>query len=330
VKSVATKNEALRAQAVLLAATWGGGSEILPLTGLTRTHAISLKQRYLTEGITCLTDKRKGKPKELLTKRQREAVLKALKEKTPKDLGYGHDHWTSGILGDWIEKRFKVKYRSKTSLYLIFKKVSFTYHRPGTTYDKRDDAEVAAWQKSATRKLAKLMKEKDTVILTGDEMVLTTATTIQKVWLPVGTYPKVEVRTGTRLRRHVYGFLNLRTGEEHAWKTAYQTMYISKDILKKIRALYPKKKIALFWDNAGWHRGSVVMDFIKEDGNFEIVWFPRYAPDENPQEKVWKAGRSAVTHNEYISDIDKATDALVRFLNKTTFPYSFLGRSRIS
>lgn len=299
------------------------------LTGFTRTYAIDLKARYLKEGITCLTDKRKGTPKELLTQRQREAVLEAVKEKSPKDFGYPHEHWTSGLLGDWIEKRFKVKYKSKTSLYLIFKKVSFTYHRPGTKYDERDDAEVALWQKTATRKLTKLMQEKDTVILTGDEMVLTTATTIQKVWLPVGEYPKIEVRTGTRLRKHVYGFLNLRTGQEHAWKTDFQTMYVTKDILEKIRALYPKKKIALFLDNAGWHKGSVVMEYVKHDDNIEIVWFPRYAPDENPQEKVWKAGRSAVTHNEYISDIDKATDALVAFLNKTTFEYSFLGKSRV-
>jgi transposase len=320
----------LRAQAILLTNERGGGARVPPLTGLTRSHAINIKQRYLKEGITALTDKRKGKPKELLTKRQREAILKTLKEKTPKDLGYAHEHWSSSILGDWIEKTCKVKYKSKTSLYLIFRKVSFTYHRPGTKYDERNDEEVAAWQKTATRKLNALMKEKDTVILTGDEMVLTTATTIQKVWLPVGEYPKVEVRTGTRLRRHVYGFLNLRTGNEHAWKTEYQTMYVTKDILKSIRALYPKKKIALFWDNAGWHKGSVVRDFLKEDGNIEIVWFPRYAPDENPQEKVWKAGRSAVTHNEYISDIDTATDALVKFFNNTTFEYSFLGKSRIS
>jgi transposase len=330
VKSSTTKNEALRAQAILLTNDWGSGAKIQPLTGLTRTHAIDLKQRYLKEGIICLTDKRKGKPKELLTKKQREKVLTTIKEKTPKNLGYGHDHWSSSILGDWIEKTFKVKYKSKTSLYLIFRKVSFTYHRPGTKYDEREEEEVQHWQRSASRKLRKLLKEKDTVILTGDEMVLTTATTIQKVWLPVGEYPKVEVRTGTRLRRHVYGFLNLRTGTEHAWKTHYQTMYVTKDILKHIRALYPKKKIALFWDNAGWHKGSIVRDFVKEDGNFEIIWFPRYAPDENPQEKVWKAGRGAVTHNEYISDIDKAADALVKFFNKTTFEYSFLGKSRIS
>lgn len=330
VRSASTKEEALRAQAVLLTGEKGGGERVQSLTGLTRTHAVHLKQRYLDEGAACLTDKRKGKPKELLTKKQRKVVEETLKTKTPNALGYAHEHWTSSILGDWIEKKYKIKYKSKTSLYLIFKKVSFTYHRPGAKYDERDDAEVAKWRKTAARKLNILLKEKNTVILTGDEMVLTTATTIQKVWLPVGEYPKIEVRTGTRLRRHVYGFLNLKTGEEHAWKTDYQTMFVTKDVLKKLRALYPRKKIALFWDNAGWHKGSVVHEFLKQDGNFDIIWYPRYAPDENPQEKVWKAGRSAVTHNEYIADIDKATDALVSFFNKTTFEYSFLGKSRIS
>ncbi len=329
-KSATTKDEALRAQAILLSATWSGGGQVSSITGLTRTYAIELKARYLKEGIACLIDKRKGKPKELLTKKQRQKIEKTLKEKSPKDLGYAHEHWTTSMLGDWIEQTFKVKYKSKTSLYLIFKKVSFSYHRPGTKYDERDDAEVAQWQKTATRKLGKLLKEQDTVILAGDEMVLTTATTIQKVWLPVGEYPKVIVKTGTRLRRHVYGFLNLKTGQGHAWKTNFQTMCVTKEILQKIRALYPGRKIALFWDNAGWHKGSVAQEYIRQDGNIEVVWFPRYAPEQNPQEKVWKAGRAAITHNEYIKDIDKATDDLVAFFNKTTFPYSFLSRSRIS
>lgn len=316
----------MRAQAILLTDRRGGSDDLQPLTDYSRSHALSLKKRYRTEGISALTDKRKGKPKELLTKKQRDAVLLALQTKTPKDLGYAHDHWTTGVLGDWIEKKYKVKYKSKTSLYLMFKKVSFTYHRPGTVYKERNEAEVVTWRKTAQRKLTKLLQEPDTVILTGDEMILTTATTIQRVWLPAGEYPKVEVSTGGRKRRNVYGFLNIRTGDEHAFKTDLQNMYVTKEVLEKVRALYPDKHIAIFWDNAGWHKGSAAQDFIREDGNMEIVWFPRYAPDENPQEKVWKAGRSAVTHNRYIENIDTATDELVKYFNTTSFPYSFMGK----
>jgi transposase len=330
IKSAATKAEALRAQAILLSNERGRGSDIQTFTGYNRTYALDLKARYRKEGIGVLKDKRKGKPKELLTKKQREQVFKALKEKKPSDLGYAHEHWTTGILADWIGRKFKARYKSKTSLYLIFKKASFTYHRPGTVYRERDEKEVAQWRKTARRKLKALLREKHTIILAGDEMILTTHTTTQKVWLPAGEYPKIEVSTSGRKRRSVYGFLNLKSGQEHAYKTERQTMHVSADVLKKVRAEHPKRKIALFWDNAGWHKGSAVQEYIKEDKNIEIIHFPRYAPDENPQENVWKAGRSAVSHNRYIEDIDTATDELVHYFNTTKFPYSFLGECLVS
>lgn len=176
----------------------------------------------------------------------------------------------------------------------------------------------------------RLLKEKDTVVLTADEMILTTETTTQKVWLPQGEYPKIECSTGGRKRRSIYGFLNIATGEEHAFKTEFQNMYVTKEILEKVRVLYPTQKIALFWDNAGWHKGSTVQEYIKVDGNITIIHFPTYAPEENPQEHVWKSGRSQVTHNRFIEDIDAATDELVEYFNTTTFPYKVLGESRIS
>lgn len=258
-------------------------------------------------------------------KKERETIIETVKTKTPKDLGFASEHWTTGLLGKWIEREYKTKYKSKTSLYLVFKQAKFTYHKPGRVYDKHSEKEVEKWKKSTKPKLKKLLAETDTVILSGDEMILTTETTTQKVWLPAGEYPKIECSTGGRKRRSVYGFLNMKTGTEHAFKTELQNMFVTKEILEKIRDIYPKQKIALFWDNAGWHKGSVTQDFIKKDSNIKIIHFPAYAPEENPQEHVWKSGRSSVTHNKFIEDIDKATDELVEYFNKTKFHYQLLG-----
>lgn len=64
-------------------------------------------------------------------------------------------------------------------------------------------------------------------------------------------------------------------------------MTITKDILEKIRkTYYPYQKLLIFWDGAGWHKGSKVQEFIKEDKNIEIIYFPKYAPELNPQEYV--------------------------------------------
>lgn len=173
-------------------------------------------------------------------------------------------------------------------------------------------------------------QEKETVILAADEMILTTKTTTQKVWLPSGESPYVEVSNSNIERRQIYGFLNLKMGQEHAFKTMKQNMLVTAGILKQIREIYPKQKIVLLWDNPGWHRGSIVMEFIKQDGHITVIHFPKYAPEENPQEHVWKRGRSEVTHNRFIEDIDAAADDLVTFLNRTKFPYRILGFSPVS
>lgn len=223
-----------------------------------------------------------------------------------------------------------MKYKSKTSYRLLFRKAKFTYHKPERIYHEHNEQEVALWKKRTKSRMKKLWQEPDTVLLAEDEMILTTRTTIQKIWLPKGEYPKIEAANGTVQRRNVYGFLNIRTGAEHAFKTNKQNMHMTAEILERVRTIYPTQQIAIFWDNAGWHKGSVVKEYIKRDGNIRVVPFPRYAPEENPQEHVWKRGRANVTHNRFIEDIDAATDEFVQWLNNSRFPYTLLGFGNIS
>jgi len=97
----------------------------------------------------------------------------------------------------------------------------------------------------------------------------------------------------------------------------------------KIRKLYSGQKILLLWDGPGWHRGSKVKEFLNNDGNIKVIYFPRYSPEENPQEHVWKEGRSQVTHNRFIENIDTATNEFVNYLNSAKFNYSLLGLSAV-
>lgn len=319
-----TGKEVLRAQTIIFLDKGVNIEEITKITGFKRSQIFELRKKYLNNGVETIKDKQKGKPKELLTKKQREELTDILKSQTPKDFKYGSDYWTTGILGEYILRRYKVKYKSKTSIYLIFREAKFTYHKPGRVYEKRDDQEVLNWKKSIKSKIKKAFQDLNTVILCEDEMVLSTQTTFQKIWLPQGEYPKIEI-SNKKENRSIYGFLNIKTGKEHSFKTKWQNMHITKEILTKIRKIYPKQKILLLWDGAGWHRGSVVQEFIKEDENIETIYFPRYSPEENPQEHVWKNGRDKITHNKFIENIDNATDEFINYLNTTRFNYSLLG-----
>lgn len=321
--------EVRRAQAVLLVDHEADPTSITAVTGYRRRQAFELRRKYIAHDVVALKDNRKGKPKELLTKAQREEVIATVRTKKPCELdAYFQQctYWTTGVLAEYITRTYKVEYKSKTSHYVLFRAARFTYHKPGRVSERRDEQEVQEWRVEAKKRIQDVWGDPNTVILTEDEMHLSTQTTVQKIWLPKGEYPKIEIAR-KRDARSVYGFLNVKTGTEHAFKTKWQNMYITAEILPKVRALYPTQKILLLWDQAGWHRGIEAQSVIQRDGNMETIYFPTAAPDENPQEHVWKSGRSHASHNHFLQDIDVATDVFVTYLNTAKFPYSLVGFS---
>lgn len=324
--------EVRRAQAVLLINRKVGAAAVRAMTGYGRTRAFILRKRYLAQGIEVIRDHREGQPKELLTKRQRAAIIATIQTKKPRELDtyyQNYEHWTTGVLGAYIKRSYGVAYKSKTSHYVLFKQAKFTYHKPGRVSERRSEKEVEEWRVEAKKQIKQAWDDQEVVILAEDEMHLSTQTTVQKIWLPQGEYPKIEVAR-KRDARSIYGFLNIKTGTEHAFKTKWQNMYITATIIHEVRKLYPDRKILFVWDQAGWHKGSEAQKAIKQDGNIETIYFPTAAPDENPQEHVWKSGRAHVTHNAFIQNIDAATNEFVQYLNTMKFPYSLLGFSSLS
>jgi len=320
-----TATELKRAQVVLLIDKKELIEKINFITGYHRRQIFELRRRYLERGLEGLRSRKKTK-RSLLTKSQLKEIIRILRTKTPQDLDYKSLFWTTAILADYIKRIYGIKYRSKTSYYLVFEAAKFSYHKPGRVYEKRNEKEVKRWKRETRPILQKAWRDKKTVVLAEDEMILSTQTTFQKIWLPANHYPKIEI-SNTKKNRSVYGFLNLKTGRQHAFKTEKQNMFITAEILKKVRKIYPKKKILLLWDGPGWHRGSAVQEAAGEDGNITTIHFPPYSPELNPQEKVWKEGRDKITHNKFIQNIDKATDEFAAYLNRTKFPYSLLGFS---
>lgn len=320
--------EARRAQAILLLDKEVAIDIVQLATGYSRRRAFFCRQSYLQNGLDGIADKRKKSVKNLLTRKQRQEINAILSNETPKAYGYENAYWTTAILADLIEARYDVTYKSKTSYYLLFKESRFSFHKPGKVYEKHDPGRAALWRDEVKPRLELAMADANTVVLVEDEMVLSSQTTFQKIWLPQGEYPKIEV-SNTKTNRSFYGFLNIKTGRAHAYKKERQNMFITVECLKALRKCYRKKRLLLFWDGAGWHRGSAVQKFIEKDKNIAIIYFPPYSPEENPQEHVWKAARSNITHNRFIKNIDLVANEFVTYINNTIFNYALLGFSAV-
>jgi transposase len=324
IKTSGDSKEIRRSQSVLLVDKETSYALIESLSGFKERSVLIFRKRYLNQGLDGLEHKGKGRPKALLTKAQREEILTFLTKRSPKDHGYESDFWSTSILAHLIQAKYGVAYKSKKPFYLLFEEAKFSFHKPGQVYEKRNEIKVEAWKEEIKPKLEEAFQDPTRVILCADEMVLSTVTTFQQIWLKKGEYPKVEV-SNTKKNKSIYGFLNIKTGREHTFIRDWQNMHITVDVLKEIRVFYPEQKILLIWDCAGWHRGSVVQGFIKEDGHIDVIYFPPYSPEENPQEHVWKAGRSKVRHNTFIPDIEKTANDFVSYLNNHLFEYNLLG-----
>ncbi len=318
---------AKRIQAVLMADALEPVIKITRLTNFSRSRIFGLRQDYLAHGLKAVLSKPK-KVKQLLNRRQLKEIETVLLKSKPLDFNYNSPFWSTSILADLVWDKFSVKYKSRTSYYLLFKRVKFTFHKPGRVFEKRNETEVRKWRAKAKKVVKAAWNNSRIVILAGDEMILSTQTTFQKIWLPANQFPKIQV-SNTRKTKSLYGFLNIKTGTEHAFVANWQNMHITARVLKQVRQIYPGKQILLLWDSPGWHKGSKVTEFIQKDGHIQVVYFPRYSPEENPQEHVWKEGRSQVTHNQFISDIDQTAKDFAAYLNHTKFKYSLLGFSPI-
>ena len=94
--------------------------------------------------------------------------------------------------------------------------------------------------------------------------------------------------------------------------------------LQQVLDAIPDVPILLLWDKAPWHRGEPIQKILAANPRLEIIRFPTASPDLNPQEHVWKAVRSAISHNHRQEKLDVLADQFDQHLNTQTFISSFL------
>ena len=149
--------------------------------------------------------------------------------------------------------------------------------------------------------------------------------TMMRVWAPCGQTPIVRVDPG-RKKAGFYGTLDLRTGCEIVMRSAVFNAATSAQHLEQILATYPDVPILLLWDRASWHQGPEIREVLDRNPRLEIMRYPVAAPDLNPQERVWKLTRRAVSHNHTFPKLPELADQFEAHLKNHTFDIAFLDR----
>ena len=169
------------------------------------------------------------------------------------------------------------------------------------------------------KKLKNLQNDDSAVVIYQDEVHFQVATSVTRKWVVKGSKPKVKSAPGRKSVPYS-GYVIPRTGElivtKPSWFT-YETVIDSFRQLLKNFPITDEKRIYLILDNAPWHKKAVRLvqtDALPEyqdiRDKMSFIFLPRYSPDLNPIEQVWRITRREVTHNTYFANPQILEDTL--------------------
>ena len=124
-------------------------------------------------------------------------------------------------------------------------------------------------------------------------------------WYEKGTRPSVPCHH-IREYRYAYGAVEPKTGDSFFLIMPYCNTNCMNVFFCELSKTFPKDKILLVCDGAGWHKSKA----LEIPENIELIFIPPYTPEMDPIEQIWKEIKKRGFKNESFSSLDKVVDRL--------------------
>ena len=232
-----------------------------------------------------------------LTSVQRKRIKKVLSQ-PPSEYGIPKEFWEVRDLKKWIRAEFGVVYESDRSYHFLFKLGRFSWKLPDKFDIRRDDEFVKKRIEEIREEIKPFLESTSWVVLASDETRLVWESESRRAWLRTNQKTILKVNR-SRDYQSFLGSLNLKTKKCHLHALTWQNQEETIKALKKLKKYYPGKKICLIWDNASWHKSEKIRQELRKGGSltsFHLINFPPYAPDTNPQERIWRYAKDKIAH----------------------------------
>lgn len=271
--------------------------EIAEILGIDYRTILEWVQLYNEHGIEGLDPNRPPGKTPSLTENQLKQVKEAV-EQSPRNLGLKFSNWTVGRVTKWIADKFKVALCTER-IRQILHKLTFRYIKPTFDY-------IGANKRDKQRFLGEFMNliKNDETFVFEDESTFDHHPTLHGMWVLKGIKPKIKT-FGTHAKRHVFSAVNPLTGEKFSMVTkrltANRFVKFGELVLEKIDGCF-----VIILDNSPCHRARLSQEFLeKHKDRIKPLWLPKYSPEMNPTEHIWKDMKFDVTHNYLFGTANK-------------------------
>ena len=136
-----------------------------------------------------------------------------------------------------------------------------------------------------------------------DEMTAQLTPTLTRAWGMRGEQRQVTAWTRGHLKVHIFGAMDPIRGQAHHRFAKRINAKNFQAFLRRLLKKYPRGTLLLVLDNAFWHKSRSVAEVLSRHKRVHLFFLPKYSPDMNPIELLWKRLRWEVTHNHFFGDI---------------------------
>jgi transposase len=275
-----------------------------------------------------------GRPAKLTKTQKKE--LSRLVTAGPEAAGYECGCWTTGLIQDLIWKRFKVSY---SAFYLaeLLKQLGFSYQKGRFVSEHLPDVTPLqeAWVQHTWPEILRQAKRQQAWVLFGDEVSFAQWGSLGYTWAPRGQQPLVKT-CGKRRAYKVFGLIEYFSGRlfyhgqtDKFNAVSYQAFLRS--VLRKAKG-HP---IILIQDGARYHTCAAMQDFFAQHTDCLTVHdLPKYSPEFNPIEYLWRNIKRQATHLRYFPTFDrliqKVNEKLRYFAQHPALVLGVMGKYRQS
>ena len=270
-----------------------------------------------------------GRPSKLSVAQRKE--LGETIDAGPEKAGYDCGCWSTVLIQDWIFNRFGVEYEPRYVAELL-DKMGFSYQRGRFVSDHLGDVdkEQEEWMTQTWPEILRLAEEKGAMILFGDEASFAQWGSLSYTWARKGKQPTVKT-SGIRKAYKILGLIDFLSGaffyKAHTGRfnsESYQAFLI--EVLAKTN-----QHLIIIQDGARYHTSKAMVEFFaKQADRITLYQLPRYSPDFNPIEYLWRNVKKKATHLRYFpafGDLTKKVDEkLAYFANKPQSILALMGK----
>lgn len=282
---------AMRAHMVLLSARGYTVPQIEEAHNISNVTVYKWFDRFDEQGPRGLYDEpRSGRPPKV-----EDAVKETLKDAlsdSPASLGYSFTVWTVALLRKHVEVKLEVRVCDDTVRRTLHE-LGFRWRRPRWAVE-REDPEAAALMAAIARGI--LNADAQTITMVEDETKFRVLPPLRRMWMRKGQQTRIPTPKQNS-SFYSYGALDMESG---TWFDGFFEKANSDTTITYLKALlgaFPDKHILLIWDQAKYHTSHKVENWIDQQNRLTVLLLPKYSPENNPVEHIWRVVKQRVAAN---------------------------------